>query len=308
MKRQISLLLPLMVSLAVVPRSAAFLAPAGLSPLLRTASPVSKGYASVGLRLRNERPQAAVFAGRMAPVQLNLRMEDSWNEAKVVSNTQAADGLNKIVLNVGSDIAKSFKTPGQYVKARKDSSQEKPGFFAIASAPGATADTFEFLIKKTDGSAWICDAAEGSTVEVTDGQGNGYKYASALGDDVKNLILLATGSGIAPLKAVVESGDMKKFDSATLYYGARTPETMAYKDLFDEWKSSGVEVVPVISKPDGTGWDGRTGYIQECMKADGIKSGESTAALLCGVNDMVKEAKGVLSESGVPDGNVLMNF
>ena len=49
---------------------------------------------------------------------------------------------------------------GQYLKIRKDASQEKPGFFAMANAPGGSDKLFEFLIKRTDGSAWICDAAE----------------------------------------------------------------------------------------------------------------------------------------------------
>ncbi len=46
------------------------------------------------------------------------------------------------------------------MKIRKDSSQEKPGFFAMANAPGGSDRLFEFLIKRTDGSAWICDASE----------------------------------------------------------------------------------------------------------------------------------------------------
>jgi hypothetical protein len=46
------------------------------------------------------------------------------------------------------------------VKIRKDASQEKPGFFAMANAPGGSDRLFEFLIKRTDGSAWICDAPE----------------------------------------------------------------------------------------------------------------------------------------------------
>lgn len=79
--------------------------------------------------------------------------------AQVTANKEAADGLRLISLEVGAGIASGFKVPGQYVKARSGPSMEKPGFFAIASAPGASASGFDFVIKRTDGSSWICDSA-----------------------------------------------------------------------------------------------------------------------------------------------------
>jgi len=170
---------------------------------------------------------------------------------------------------------------------------------------GAGSNSLEFLIKKTDGSAWIADAAKDSTVEMTVAQGNGYKYAEALGDDVSSVVLLATGSGIAPLKAVVESGDLKS-KSPKLYYGARNQAQMAFQDKFKDWEAKGVEVIPVLSQPEGS-WEGKKGYIQDCLKED-LKDGSKAAALLCGVNDMVKSAKEVLKDAGVSDSNVLMNF
>lgn len=41
---------------------------------------------------------------------------------------------------------------------------------------------------------------------------------------------------------------------------------------------------------------------------DGIKSPSSTGVLLCGVNDMVKEAKEMLEKAGVKPENMLTNF
>ena len=41
----------------------------------------------------------------------------------------------------------------------------------------------------------------------------------------------------------------------------QTPSKMAYKDLFSSWGKL-ASVTPVVSKPEGTGWAGRTGYVQ----------------------------------------------
>jgi hypothetical protein len=45
----------------------------------------------------------------------------------------------------------------------------KAGFFAIANAPDKSGKgVAEFLIKRTEGSAWICDAKQG---DVSEGRG-----------------------------------------------------------------------------------------------------------------------------------------
>ena len=76
------------------------------------------------------------------------------------------------------------------------------------------------------------------------------------------VLLFAVGSGISPIRSVMESKVLKD-KKVTLYYGSQTPDKMAYKERIEEWKKSGVEVVCVVSQPDGTGWEGATGYVQE---------------------------------------------
>ncbi len=42
-----------------------------------------------------------------------------------------------------------------------------------------------------------------------------------------------------------------------------------------------------LSQP-AAGWDGRSGYVQDALKSDGLVSPASTAALLCGVKGMTE--------------------
>eukprot|EP00284_Hemiselmis_tepida_P013126 CAMPEP_0174920200 /NCGR_PEP_ID=MMETSP1355-20121228/4214_1 /TAXON_ID=464990 /ORGANISM="Hemiselmis tepida, Strain CCMP443" /LENGTH=309 /DNA_ID=CAMNT_0016165515 /DNA_START=51 /DNA_END=980 /DNA_ORIENTATION=- len=234
--------------------------------------------------------------------------DDTFAACKVVSNEEAAKDLRLITVDVGSAISADYKVPGQYVKMRKDDQQEKPGFFAIASAPGATPSSFDFLIKRTDGSSWLCDTAAGGEVEVSTVQGPGYRYAEKFGSDIEEVIVLATGSGIAPLKAAIESKDLEG-KRVRLYYGCRTPEACAFGDLVGKWEGEcGAEVVQCFSQGGDLPEGARKGYVQAAVLEDGIDNPEKTGVLFCGVNDMVKEAKEALEKAGVKPESMLMNF
>ena len=47
-----------------------------------------------------------------------------------------------------------------------------------------------------------------------------------------------------------------------LYYGARTPEAMAYRERVAEWEAAGVKVVPVYSEKG-------EGYVQDVFSKVG---------------------------------------
>ncbi|CAE7738895.1 unnamed protein product, partial [Symbiodinium sp. CCMP2456] len=83
---------------------------------------------------------------------------------------------------------------------------------------------------------------------------------------VKQVNIFATGSGVAPMRAVIES-DALKGKTCRLYYGARTESGMAYADRFEDWKKRGIEVIPTLSKPSDD-WSGRTGYVQDVLQED----------------------------------------
>ena len=114
------------------------------------------------------------------------------------------------------------------------------------------------------------------TLEINEANGNGYKFAE-IAEDVTHVLLFATGSGIAPLKATLESGVLKG-KSVTLYYGCRSEDSMPFSGLLDAWGKEWT-VVPSLSQA-AAGWSGKTGYIQDALKADGIPYASKTCALL----------------------------
>lgn len=123
-------------------------------------------------------------------------------------------------------------------------------------------------------------------------------------DSDKPLILLASGTGFAPIKAVLEHMAHKGIDRpATLYWGGRRPE-----DLYlDEWvrehqaRMPHLRYVPVVSNavPEDD-WQGRTGFVHRAVIEDFADlSGHQVYA--CGAPVVVDSARhDYVTECGLP--------
>jgi CDP-4-dehydro-6-deoxyglucose reductase, E3 len=91
-------------------------------------------------------------------------------------------------------------------------------------------------------------------------------------DSAKPMILLASGTGFAPIKALIEHLQMKGSDRpAALYWGGRRPQDL-YLDAWCRDKVAempGLRYVPVVSDalPED-GWDGRTGFVHRAVMQD----------------------------------------
>jgi NAD(P)H-flavin reductase len=212
------------------------------------------------------------------------------------------------VVDVGVDAAALYTTPGQYIQVRVGGDDAKPGFFAIANAPGddlAKAGRLALLIKEGGAAADALIAAPvGATVSVSPVQGKGFPIDRIPPRDVHTVLLFGTGSGVAPLRAAILSGALSpsKRRDVRFYYGTRDPASTAYAGEADAWRAAGVRVVPVYS-------DGGDDYVQDVFaKEGGLAEGAKTAALLCGQKEMCDAVKAVLADAGVPAENVLLNF
>lgn len=248
-----------------------------------------------------------------------------WDTATVVSTAEACTSCISLTLDVTQEQAEGYKIPGQYCQVKVAGDDDaKPAFLAIASPPiiskedGSSAAQFEFLIKRTDNNAWITDAIEGDKLDVSQVLGGGFDMKGELDGfkydfPTQNVIMFAAGSGIAPIRAAIESnqlglGGKEGGRTARLYYGVRNPGEIAYVQRFMDWERAGVEVVPVVSQPEGTGWTGRSGYVQTALEEDGVAMPRNTGALMCGMKGMAESVKELLMASGMFEGRILTNF
>jgi CDP-4-dehydro-6-deoxyglucose reductase len=91
-------------------------------------------------------------------------------------------------------------------------------------------------------------------------------------DSAKPVILLASGTGFAPIKAIVEQtfhiGTGRSFQ---LYWGGRKRSDLYLNALAERWAREfpGFDYVPVLSEPSvGDGWTGRLDLVHRAVMAD----------------------------------------
>ncbi|HQD83338.1 MAG TPA: CDP-6-deoxy-delta-3,4-glucoseen reductase [Quisquiliibacterium sp.] len=91
-------------------------------------------------------------------------------------------------------------------------------------------------------------------------------------DSTKPMVLLASGTGFAPIKALIEHAIHKGVRRPmTLYWGGRRPADLYMNDLCARWARElpDFRYVPVVSDalPED-GWTGRTGFVHRAVMAD----------------------------------------
>jgi NAD(P)H-flavin reductase len=210
-------------------------------------------------------------------------------------------------LRVGlGPLAASHAVPGQVVKLRAPSGE---AYFALASAP-ATDATVDLLLKRGGRIAdeLVASALPGARIETSAPFGKGFPIGQAEGRD---LLLFAAGSGIAPVRALVQHviAHRNRFHRVSLFYGQRRGADFAYRAEHLDWERHGVRVVLCPSDADEA-WPGVRGRVQEVARALALAGSDpaGTEAYVCGMTAMVNEVKGTLKDAGVPPERVHLNF
>lgn len=113
-------------------------------------------------------------------------------------------------------------------------------------------------------------------------------------DSDKPMVLLASGTGFAPIKAIVEHAIHKKTDrQMVLYWGGRRPKDLYMHALCEEWAKTlpNFKYVPVISNalPED-GWSGRSGFVHRAVMED-LPDLSGYQVYACGAPVVVDSAK-----------------
>lgn len=187
--------------------------------------------------------------------------------------------------------------PGQYIDVIGSSGAKRS--YSIANAPDAS-NRLELHIKKVlDGvmsEYWFNSAKEGDLLRVRGALGTFFLRDIAN----KNLIFLATGTGIAPVKAMLESlNEMSSCDqpkSVLLYWGGRISSDLYHK--FSDFNFS-FRFEPVLSRPLSN-WSGNIGYVQNVLLSESLDI-INAEVYACGSNNMIQSAHELLVKAGLPE-------
>jgi len=194
--------------------------------------------------------------------------------------------------------------PGQFLVISRSGC--KPGYFAIASAPGEGA-YFDLVIRRGQGmSETLCELAVGAEVDVAGPQGKGFPLEPHRG---KNLLLIGVGTGIAPLRSVVRTVARQRSDFGRVmcFYGALTPQHLCFHNELSAWPDWGVETFVTVTDPDGQPWQSHVGFVQHHVGRIS-PSPKETVAMLVGMPEMIQENTDLLRRLGFLPDAILLNL
>lgn len=227
--------------------------------------------------------------------------EESGHFEVVLSSSRAV-GPNLVAVSLSDlppGLLNTYQTAGQYVVVDLP---DGPLYLSLASEPGLL--DFDLLIRTGGGKAAdrLAELPVGSRVRVGPAAGVGFPVVT----DRSPVWLLAAGSGIAPMRAVIRQrlAAGKDLRGWTLVWGARNDGYRPYLDELPAWKTNGLRLVLADSEP-------RAGaprrYVQDALGELPLDV-SSTKVLLCGMKPMVAAAREHLATRGLSHEAIHLNY
>ncbi len=117
----------------------------------------------------------------------------------------------------------------------------------------------------------------------------------------KDLILIAGGTGIAPITSLIEfiEKNRKHFGEIDIYFGFRNQKYILLKDRIKEWKKK-FNLSIILDKPE-KGWNGKTGYVRDFLQ---VRNKKNLACLMCGPEIMMETTTKKLNKFGVKNNQI----
>ncbi|GMH79745.1 hypothetical protein TrST_g5354 [Triparma strigata] len=205
-----------------------------------------------------------------------------------------------------------FTKAGQYVQVQTpntDPSDPKVSYLAMSCPPDSS--SLNFMVKKSDSTSFLFEGGDVKELKVSQPLGNGFGIGENVDGykfdfPVSHILLLCTGTGIAPIKSLLTSSELslgKNGRTATMYWGLSNDK---YCDkIIKELENDSLNVIPVFSNPMK---NERQGYVQNALEEDGIKVPRNTAVFVVGQKGMAEAVKRICEEEGVYGERILSNF
>lgn len=193
--------------------------------------------------------------------------------------------------------------PGQFLVLEIEAQGKvRKRAYSIASPPHW--ENVEILVKlKPDGKVTpaLFELEEGSGLDIKLPYGMMY-FHDPLPDKA---VFLAGGVGLSAIISMLRHlAHIDYQGEVVLLYGNRTPSDIIYKDELDAMaRDNGFKVVYTIDHPEGTGWDGETGFITADMILKHCDV-EHSSFYICGPPQMAGHMVQNLDELGVPHDRV----
>lgn len=227
-----------------------------------------------------------------------IHQEDSvqkFQTATTISHTVLAPNCHFFVFEADSPL--NFH-PGQYISVKLASN--RANCYSIAGHEGQ--NKFSLLVDTSpggSGSKFFASLKAGDKMAYLGPFGT---FALKEDDSAKHVLFLGTGSGLAPLKSMIEAALKEKNLKVpiTLYLGVTSAKDIFLQDylqkLSQDYPNFNFKIA--VWQADES-WQGNKGFITELLKED-IPDASNVAAYLCGNKNMIADATKILLERSCP--------
>lgn len=152
------------------------------------------------------------------------------------------------------------------------------------------------LVPGGPGSTYLFSLREGDRTNFKGPAGSFY-----LKDDAtRNFLFVATGTGIAPIRSMIEAQLERGTPQAvTLFWGLRSQRDLYYQNEFEALarKFPQFSFITTLSRPEA-GWTGATGRVTSLVK-NKVSSVKNVAVYLCGNSGMIQEVTALIQACGL---------
>jgi NAD(P)H-flavin reductase len=186
----------------------------------------------------------------------------------------------------------SFEVPD----ARSGRTVTRP--YSIASPPSAVRmiSLLLNLVPLGPGSTYLFSLRKGDQTQLTGPAGNFY-----LRDDPgRDLLFIATGTGIAPLRSMLLANAERAAPCrTTVFWGLRSQKDLYYQDELTRVSRNppGSSYAVTLSRPE-PGWTGPSGRVTTLVRQQ-IQDVKKLAVYLCGNSGMIAEVTGMIQSKGL---------
>jgi 2Fe-2S type ferredoxin len=222
-------------------------------------------------------------------------------DAKIYRVTRVTDDISLLQLRFPVGTRVKFKA-GQYLQVLLEDGARRS--FSMANPPHQN-DGVQLHVRHLPGGKFSGYLA----ADPGPAAGDIIKLELAFGDfylreeTEKPIIFVASGTGFAPIKAILEDAFKRKQTNRpmTLYWGGRRSKDLYLADQAQKWAQQypHFKFVPVLSEPE-EGWQGRTGFVHRAVMED-FPSLADYGVYACGVPAMISAAReDFVGQRGLP--------
>ena len=271
----------------------------GETQVLRPEESLTAEEAASGLVLTCCRAATTDVALDIEPLDRLAGFEIKTMPARIVTIERLAPAIVRVVLRTPPASPMRFLA-GQYVDVIAQGVRRS---YSLANAPREDG-LLELLIKRYPGGVlseyWFERAQPNDLVRIEGPLGTFFlRNEFPEGTAPANILFLATGTGIAPVKALLEelAADVEQAARYRLrvFWGNREAENFCWDPV-----GLGLDIGfhHLLSGPDPA-WSGKRGYVQRLALEDGFDP-VGTVVYACGSDAMIASARETFTAQGLP--------